>query len=72
MARQNPAYLFMARTLAEKATGKPWHRLSRSNRLKWLHLADELIIAMYGAGFNIPQPEDPDAVYRALGVGFTP
>lgn len=64
--RQNPAGTFIAMTLAEQATGKPWRKLSRDTQAKWVECASNLIIAMYRAGFTLPQPVDPDAVWDSL------
>jgi hypothetical protein len=63
--RENPATLFIARTLAEHATGKPWRQIRQARRIKWAERASHLVIEMYAAGFTIPQPADPDAVWRA-------
>lgn len=66
MTRSNPAVHFMAKTLAENATGKPWRRVSQKKRLMWMERAAHLLTEMYLAGFRIPMPVDPGAVWKGL------
>jgi hypothetical protein len=63
---ENPASAFIAQTIAEKITGLPWSEI----RPDWQHLysevASHVVIEMYDAGFVIPQPTDPEAVWAAI------
>ena len=63
--RENPATVFIAHTLAERVHG-PWASLPAFVRREWYERASDLVIDMYAAGFTIPQPEDPDAVWARL------
>ena len=66
VGRENPATVFMAHHLAETVNRIPWAELHADVRDLWMDRVNDLILAMYQAGFTIPQPDDPDAVWAAL------
>lgn len=66
--RENPAQAFIAHHLAESVNRIEWDELHPDVRELWLTKAGTLLRAMYRAGFTIPQPADPDAVWASLGA----
>lgn len=66
MGIENPGVSFIAITLGEWVEKVPWAQMSRDQRTYWFQAASELVSAMYGAGFTIPQPVDPVAVWNLV------
>lgn len=64
--RENPASAFIARKLGENVEKTPWRSMSPDQRIYWYGITSDLISSMYDAGFTIPQPEDPVAVWEKL------
>jgi hypothetical protein len=64
--RENPATVWLAHWLAQKVHGVPWRLLDFDGRGRWLAVATELITDMYGAGFTIPQPGNPGAIWDEI------
>lgn len=58
--KQNPAGRFIAQHLATALgpAGVEWADLTTDERMKWIRHSDDLVIAMYHAGFRIPMPEE--------------
>lgn len=69
--RENPATVFMARQIGEHVEQVPWREMSRDQQFYWLNTAFLMVTAMYDAGFTIPQPENPDAVWDELKAGVS-
>lgn len=63
---ENPATAFMTVFLAESLHGAAWEHISEKKRWNCGRLVSDLVIAMYEAGFTIPQPDNPEAIWASL------